>query len=480
MSYYKLLKLHLFCLIVVILLTPITASAAASCTELSRRFVEETPPYLVPKENINIYLTPSHLSYSPLLKLMRREEHPLESVLRHGKIVQMEKLPAKDTSNDVYNVTFEGGVTGVWKPHEEVWRSNYRTEVLAYELSELFAYERVPLTVDRQINGKLGSVQLFKESSKEAELGEFELYMQSLFDFIIDHRDRHFANYLVSLEKTIVSIDNGVSLSGKLGGGPLDIDEVLLGLTAFQATEKGKKFLDNIRKYALSKQLKEEVSAYVGAEDAQNLLDRMQFIIKYSDSQLAGLSKSLFLKSFVASKGVGDYGLGAVAQVVRTATIPIEEVKQILESIISSEEAGDYALGSVALAIKGVEGSMNGDIQLLKDIISSDKAGDFALANVAYAISGNNLHHADTEKLLQAIIASPNSGAHSIDRVVQALRRLKISNQELLQILGSIISLEFINDHTLKIIHLMIKGSALLREDKNLQFWLQIRGVEKL
>jgi len=392
----------------------------------------------------------------------------------------MRKLPSDESSNDVYIVTLEGGLTGVWKPHEEVWASNYRAEVLAYELSELFAYERVPITVKRQEHGQVGSIQLFRESIKGGELAEFELYMQSLFDFIIDQRDRYSRNYLVSLEKTIVSIDNGVGLSGKGGSYLPDLEKILQGLPAFRATEKGKKFLDNVRKYAASRPLKEEVSAYLGAEEAQNLLDRMQFIIKYIDSQLAGISKSLFLKNFVSSKGVGDYGLGSVAQVVRFAEMPRVEGKKLLEEIISSDEAGDYALGVAALAIREAKGAIVGSEQLLKDILSSNEAGDFAQTHVVYAVSFAKIMPTDAIKILQAVISSPNSGAYSVDRVVYFLPALNIFEQDLLQILKSILSLQEINDLALKGANLMIKKSAFLRNDKELQMLLKIKNGDEL
>lgn len=145
-------------------------------------------------------------------------------------------------------------IFGVFKPHDgenphvqheyHIDRMDVR-EVLAYEISEHFGFDLVPPTVHREINGQVGSLQLFipQESYQTVEWVEklsrqshFDFARDSVdwelmaaFDYIIANTDRHARNVLVRYDREgervspvetdygaeLVAIDNGTSFSSQ-------------------------------------------------------------------------------------------------------------------------------------------------------------------------------------------------------------------------------------------------------------------------
>lgn len=151
----------------------------------------------------------------------------------------------------------EGGraILGVFKPldgeNPDV-RNEYHIdrfdirEVLAYELSEHFGFDLVPPTVHREIDGQIGSLQLFlpqdhyqtaewvegKSGRSHVDFGRESSDWQemAIFDYIIGNPDRHSRNIMVRYSRNdkkgvevyeddygaqLIAIDNGTSLSSK-------------------------------------------------------------------------------------------------------------------------------------------------------------------------------------------------------------------------------------------------------------------------
>lgn len=144
-------------------------------------------------------------------------------------------------------------ILGVFKPldgenpnvHQEYHIDRFDVrEVLAYQVSEHFGFDLVPPTVHREINGQVGSLQLFipQESHQtiewvEQHSGQSHLYfarnstdweMMAAFDYIIGNPDRHARNVLARYDldgngkvepvegeygTELIAIDNGTSFS---------------------------------------------------------------------------------------------------------------------------------------------------------------------------------------------------------------------------------------------------------------------------
>ncbi len=149
---------------------------------------------------------------------------------------------------------YEAGepLLGVFKPHggESDWlreefpgidRYDVR-EALAYDLSEHFGFDLVPPTIQREIDGQVGSLQLYVPetthqtldrmwmTAKPEDLADsIDYEVMAAFDYIIANHDRHKRNILVRYEEDgarkrlfkdeygaqMIAIDNGTSMSSK-------------------------------------------------------------------------------------------------------------------------------------------------------------------------------------------------------------------------------------------------------------------------
>jgi hypothetical protein len=136
------------------------------------------------------------------------------------------------SSNATIIVTLRGAdgrtAKGIFKPAagETPLRRNipvgryYKREVAASRLNDALGLDLVPETVERTIDGKVGSLQLFVDGAKMArEAGDGQLQQAAaekfrVFDYITGNSDRHLGNLLVRQvagQRFPVLIDNGLS-----------------------------------------------------------------------------------------------------------------------------------------------------------------------------------------------------------------------------------------------------------------------------
>jgi hypothetical protein len=259
---------------------------------LSTRFTNEVSPSGVSRLTVlTSKLRPSQLSYSKLPKLLGRKSLALEDILKSAEIRSVTPFNDHGPTNKIFKVVLEDGRTAIWKPHTEVWSSNYRTEVLAYEIDRLFGFNRVPPTVERTIDGQKGSLQLFVKSTNQgsAKSGEFEKL--NLFDWIIDHRDRHGGdfnkvtkkwdqgpNYLYAPGGEVIAIDNGLSFMDVGQAYPFEVRKKMID--KFLVSEEGKKVMNRINSTDLNN-FETEISEYLGTKDAKDVIQRLNFLTDY-------------------------------------------------------------------------------------------------------------------------------------------------------------------------------------------------------
>jgi len=240
-------------------------------------------PSQVTEAKIKPHLHRSQLSYSNLKRLENREIDPVELKLRNNKPKFVSPLGGGVNNTSI--VSLEGGIRAVWKPHEEIWSSNYRAEVLAYELSKRLNLNIVPPTVERTLNGQKGSLQLFVKKSSNFRFDDIGYSKQFLFDFIIDNRDRHNQNFFFTDAGEIVSIDNGLSFTG-IGGHHISFFKRRRVFQDFLKTDEGKKIIRTLKEIDLI-EFKKEMIDYLGVEDAERLIKRIEFLLKYNEKHIA-------------------------------------------------------------------------------------------------------------------------------------------------------------------------------------------------
>lgn len=222
----------------------------------------------------------SQVRTSPVEKLKGRNISDEEGLLT-DRVVRAGNMGGG--INDTYLVEFANGARAVWKPHKKVWSSNYRAEVLAYEIDRLLGFNLVPPTVVRTFNGEVGSLQLFRNSSKIARANPESLNKQHFFDYLIDNRDRHSGNYLVTANGNVVSIDNGLSFTG-LGHNKVALRDRMPKLKDFVKTAEGKEILANMRRVVDDQQFRAQLNEYLGKADAAKVIERMRYLIKLGDN----------------------------------------------------------------------------------------------------------------------------------------------------------------------------------------------------
>lgn len=248
-------------------------------------------------------LSTSHIRTTPLRRLSGRSVDEAEEILKFGKVVKVvETELLKRGINRPLLVTLEDGTKAVWKPRRNKWYSNYRAEVLAYELDRKFGFNLVPPTVERIIRGKKGSLQLFREHtlspSPVPEKTKQDLVKQDLFDILIENTDRYKRknyfiptvdrrNWLMSPEGNIISIDNGIGFTGIGITGEKGIFRMQVHLHPnemyrFQEHDESKTIIENMRS-SLTAEFEEEIADYLGEEDAADLMQRMRIIINVYD-----------------------------------------------------------------------------------------------------------------------------------------------------------------------------------------------------
>lgn len=381
--------------------------ANKNCNELISEIYNSLSSSRSPKIN----LAKSQSLYSALRPLSGRSIDISERLLIE-KVKTVSKV-SKVSSNDVYLLELDNGVKAIWKPHKEVETSNYRTEVLAYELSKLFRFDIVPPTIERELYGTKGSLQLFANSSNSKSLNEGEYYLQQLFDYIIDNKDRALShNYLVSPTGKVISIDNGMSMTGMRVGTKHNVRDIFDELKLFFSKEPGSKIYTSLKESLTSESFHKEVKDYLGDEnDALNLIDRIRLLLSFADFENGDYKD--FLTQIVEDDTYGDFSLGTLAKLVDDSAD--------LQKLIDAQNAKDYTLMSVGNTIRELNLHPFESNQLLVNILESSNSGKHALQSVAYTLAESKSFLSSTKYLLDSIVMSMHADANVIDFVSYAL-----------------------------------------------------------
>lgn len=139
-------------------------------------------------------------------------EDKLKNTLAKGNIVGPIAPMDKGKTGALY-FPLEDGVEGVWKP--SIGRlANGNAEVAASVVDRHLGTGLVPLTVERELDGVKGTIQLkvnnLKKMGKDQDLEAYPDHLR-MFDYLIGNSDRHSANYLFTAEGKIVAIDHGLA-----------------------------------------------------------------------------------------------------------------------------------------------------------------------------------------------------------------------------------------------------------------------------
>ncbi len=135
-----------------------------------------------------------------------RLRQKIKSSMQTGPLEAV-KVAKADSRNKPLLVELHAGARGIWK------RKNRGTkkELIAAKFDEMTGAEIVPITVERELNGQPGYLQLFVRGTDNKQR-IFSPQTLKLFDFLIVHPDRTAENYLIHRGRTI-AIDNELTFS---------------------------------------------------------------------------------------------------------------------------------------------------------------------------------------------------------------------------------------------------------------------------
>lgn len=224
----------------------------------------------------------SQLALNDVIPLSSKS-HPDEEILKNAKIKTFEFSYAGLTASNrqSFIAKFNDEIRAFIKIHDEsASYSNYKAEVLSYEISKLFEFNLVPVTVERIVNFKKSSVQFFIENNEGytslrslQEINYNDYTKLRVFDFLIQNGDRRATNFLMKDGK-VFAIDHGFAftLKGKV--------EELEGKTMidFFKSIDGEKIMSSIYLNDLS-QTGEIISKYyLGEKKSKEFIDRVKYL----------------------------------------------------------------------------------------------------------------------------------------------------------------------------------------------------------
>ena len=215
---------------------------------------------------------------------------PFEELLKTAEVVSLEEFERGVTAKRVYLKKGEIELKTIWRPFPpsgDGARGSYRTEIAAYEIDKMLELDMVPPTVERIIEGRRGSIQLWVNDCKQyKELQgktpatsdwNHQVSRMNLFDALIGNTARNAGNnLLVDPAWDIVLVDHlfGFSSETEVRNPPAQFDRRLQAkLRALREDE-----------------LQIRMKGILSKEDIENLLKRR-------DALLAHLAK------LVAEKG---------------------------------------------------------------------------------------------------------------------------------------------------------------------------------
>ena len=207
---------------------------------------------------------------------------PFEELLKKAEVVSLEEFERGVTATKrVYLKEGEIELKAVWRPFPvsgDGVQGSYRTEIAAYELDKMLGLDMVPPTVERIIEGRRGSIQLWVNDCKSyKELQgktpatsdwNHQVSRMNLFDALIGNTARNAANnLLVDPAWGIVLVDFlfGFPSETALRNPPAQFDRRLLArLRAFREDD-----------------LQIRLKGILGSEDISNVLKRRDALLAH-------------------------------------------------------------------------------------------------------------------------------------------------------------------------------------------------------
>ncbi len=142
----------------------------------------------------------------------------IEEYLKAAEVVEISEIGIGVTDPMRATLARGGPVASIsWKPHTP--GESYKAEIAAYELDKLLELNMAPVTVEKRINGELGSAkmwvtptrslrQLGGPPTRHIRMWERQLIRAEMFDALIYNADLNLGNWLVDPSWNLILIDH--------------------------------------------------------------------------------------------------------------------------------------------------------------------------------------------------------------------------------------------------------------------------------
>jgi hypothetical protein len=169
------------------------------------------------------------------------------------------------------------------KQSAPVYRDSYRHEIAAYELDKLLGLGLVPVAVEREIQGRRGSLQIWVERvlrifvhgqpPPDRQRADEQVHAVRLFDYLIFNTDRHFRNLLFTESWRPVLIDHSLAFH-PMTKPPRHLHRFPRGL------------VENLQRLD-QRQLKKVLGRYLEKDQLQALAHRRRVILELAAAAVA-------------------------------------------------------------------------------------------------------------------------------------------------------------------------------------------------
>jgi hypothetical protein len=240
----------------------------------------------------------------PIKPAPQLSDAEMELFLKTGKIVSQKKLDIGTTaasritlsdgklahdaqfqSIDVYKPVFRGAEGTV----EKNFRDSYKFNIAAYRLAKMLGINNVPMSVERDVDGKLGSVTWWVDNiwMTEAErrdrgikppASQFwvdELNVVRVFDQLIYNTDRNQGNLLITPDWRVWMIDHTRAFRTPVA---MQKKNALPGRVDH-------KVLAGLRQLKIDA-LKQQLGPYLRPEEISAILGRRNLIVQHFDREI--------------------------------------------------------------------------------------------------------------------------------------------------------------------------------------------------
>jgi hypothetical protein len=239
-----------------------------------------------------------------------------EDFLKTAEIVERQQMGGSEAVTNPWKLTLEkDGVkrNGLWKDIENRatrYPDSWKWEIAAYKIDRLIGLNMVPVTVERRLDEKRGSLSLWVESEmslkkktdENIKMPSYKVFywnratfLERAFDNLIANEDRHMNNILITKDWRMYLIDHSRSFrsSGKF----------LKELIYRKGGKEGDKFMSELPRPFVEKlkaltdaDIRAAVGEYLTDDEIAAVLVRRDLILKEVDRlvKLNGEDKVLY------------------------------------------------------------------------------------------------------------------------------------------------------------------------------------------